>query len=699
MNRRPAGVCSIEGVNRLVHETSPYLRQHADNPVDWYPWGDEAFARARSEDRPVFLSVGYSACHWCHVMAHESFENAETARVLNTSFICVKVDREERPDVDAVYMEAVQSMTGSGGWPMSVFLTPEGRPFFGGTYFPPDDRHGMPSFISVLVALDDAWNMRRPEIETQADDLARAISSRSILGRNNPQPLLLGTLGGTDDGPNLLDLTVRELAGRFDAEWGGFGPAPKFPQPTLVDIALRHGVGHPGAKGRNSLAMAMTTLDAMAAGGIHDHLGGGFSRYSTDAEWLVPHFEKMLYDQAGLLRVFLHGWQVTGRADYLSVVEGIIGYVDRDLATPEGGVCSAEDADSEGVEGRFYVWSEEQISQAVRNGSSGPDEDAGTMIEGINHWFSVTRLGNFEGANILRRPVGAPLLGTTTIETGRRLLFEARKDRRRPGLDDKILTEWNAMYASALAEAASARGNPDWGLAAVSIADFLCHNLRRPGDGRWLRSWQQEGGARHLAYAADYAWLIDCFTRLAELTGQAGWTSQAIEAAEDLLALFHDDAEGGFFTTGHDAEALIVRTKDFFDGATPSANAVAAVALVRLGALTGIARYTEAAREIVELLGELLIRHPTAFAHTVVAADLLRGGLTEVVVTGDRPDLVDAVRSRWIPDGVVAWGEPTDSPLWRGREPGLAYVCRNYACALPASDPASLSAQLHGKVA
>ncbi|MHB1711012.1 MAG: thioredoxin domain-containing protein [Acidimicrobiales bacterium] len=684
-------------MNRLVHETSPYLRQHAGNPVDWYPWGDEAFERARSEDRPVFLSVGYSACHWCHVMAHESFENAETARVLNTSFVCVKVDREERPDVDAVYMDAVQSMTGSGGWPMSVFLTPDRRPFFGGTYFPPDDRHGLPSFLSVLVALDDAWKLRRAEVETQANELSKAISSRSVLVPGNQVTAALGTLGGTGDGPNLLDSAVEELAGRFDSEWGGFGPAPKFPQPTLVDIVLRHGVRHPGTDARGWETMATTTLDAMAAGGIHDHLGGGFSRYATDVEWSVPHFEKMLYDQAGLLRAYLHGWQVTRRADYLHVVEGIIGYVDRDLTTPEGGICSAEDADSEGVEGKFYVWTEQEVARAVGNGQRGPDGDTGSVIEAIKHWFAISRSGNFEGANILRRPIGAPLLGPRTVEIGRRLLVEARKDRKRPGLDDKILTEWNAMYASALAEAASATGNPDWGLAAVSVGTFLCRNLRRTSDGRWLRSWQRQGGARHLAYAADYAWLVDCFTRLAELTGQAGWTTLAIEAADDLLALFHDDAGGGFFTTGNDAEALIVRTKDFLDGATPSANGVAAVALVRLGGLTGITRYTVAAREIVELLGEMLVRHPTALAHTVVAADMLRGGLTEVVVTGDRPDLLDVVRSRWIPDGVVAWGEPTDSPLWHGREPGLAYVCRNYACALPASDPASLSTQLHRK--
>jgi uncharacterized protein YyaL (SSP411 family) len=683
-------------VNRLAGETSPYLRQHADNPVDWYPWGDEAFDRAREQNRPVFLSIGYSACHWCHVMAHESFENPDTADALNASFISVKVDREERPDVDAVYMEAVQAITGSGGWPMSVFLTPDRRPFFGGTYFPPDDRHGTPSFRSVLAALSDVWGNRRGEVEEQADQLSEAIASRSVIARPADRSSSLGSLGGDSQGIDLLDVAVKELTTRFDPEWGGFGPAPKFPQPTLVDIALRHSLRQPGGHPDPSLPMAVTTLDAMAAGGIHDHLGGGFARYSTDPHWLVPHFEKMLYDQAGLLRAFLHGWQATGRADYLAVTEDIVAYVSRDLAGSGDGVRSAEDADSEGVEGKFYIWTPDQAAEAIKGGSLRPGEDPSRIIEAVAAWFDITETGNFEGATILRRPVGAPLHGPPEVEAGRRLLFEARGQRIRPGLDDKVLTEWNAMYASALAEAASATGNPDWERAAVAIGIFLSDNLRRPADGRWLRSWQAEGGARHLAYAADYGWLVDCFTRLGELTGRAVWTQRAVEAADSLLDLFHDDQDGGFFTTGHDAEALLVRTKDLFDGATPSANGVAALALVRLGAITGSDRYRRAASEIVDLLGELLVRHPTAFAYTVEAADLLRRGLTEVVVTGDRPDLVEVARRRWLPDAVLAWGEPTSSPLWEGRDPDMAYVCRNYACQMPASDPELLATQLSG---
>ncbi|MGA7418073.1 MAG: thioredoxin domain-containing protein [Acidimicrobiales bacterium] len=685
-------------MNRLANETSPYLRQHAGNPVDWYPWGDEAFARAAATDRPIFLSIGYSACHWCHVMAHESFEDEETAAMLNDSFVSIKVDREERPDVDAVYMEAVQALIGSGGWPMSMFLTPDGRPFFGGTYFPTDDPHGTPSFRTVLHALTDVWTDRRSDVEKQADELSRAVAERSVIARpggSDPvrsEPTGSGTEvpggaegTGTAARPELLDAAVSELADRFDPTWGGFGPAPKFPHPTLIDVALRHAQQTGAAL---SVQMATTTLDAMAAGGIHDHLGGGFARYSTDGHWLVPHFEKMLYDQAGLLRSYLHGWQVTKNTDYLHVAERIIDYVTSELASPAGGLYSAEDADSEGVEGKFYVWTPAEVTEAV--GPATADE--------VSAWFGVTPGGNFEGSTILRRPLGAPLTGPPAVEDGRRRLFEYRSHRVRPGLDDKVLTEWNAMFCSALAEAAAAAGRSDWGERAVAVSEFLWRELRRPEDGRWLRSWQSAGGARHLAYAADYAWLIDCFTRLGELTGTAVWTERAAKTADGLFELFHDDADGGFFTTGRDAEALIVRTKDVFDGAIPAANSVAALSLARLSALTDSDRYRSGAAEIVDLLGDLLLRHPTAFATTLLAAQLLAGRSTEIVVAGDRPDLVEVVHRRWLPEAVLSWGEPTPSPLWEGRAPGHAYVCHNYACQLPAGDPGVLATQLDGRL-
>ncbi len=674
--------------NRLAAETSPYLRQHADNPVDWYPWGEEAFAKSAAEDRPIFLSVGYSACHWCHVMAHESFEDPTVAARLNAAFVCVKVDREERPDVDAVYMEAVQAITGSGGWPMSVFLTPDRRPFYGGTYFPPADHPGRPSFTTVLDALTDIWDNRRAEVEEQADELAGAIASRSVIETRPGAASLLDAAHGGGP-PDLLTPAVAELTTRFDPEWGGFGGAPKFPQPSLIDLALRQALRLRGrAEGDHAVLLATRTLDAMAAGGIHDHLGGGFARYATDTEWLVPHFEKMLYDQAGLLRAYLHGWQVTGHAAYLSVVDGIAEYVARDLTAPEGGVYSAEDADSEGVEGKFYVWTPRQVAEAISGGS-----DADAVAEAVAAWFDITAAGNFEGSTILRRPVGDALGGPDLVEEGRRRLLAARTQRVRPGLDDKVLCEWNAMYASALAEAAAATGRTDWATAAVGIGRFLSDHLV-DADGRWLRSWQREGGARHLAYAADHAWLIDCFTRLAELTGEAVWTRRAVATADALVERFADAEGGGFFTTASDAEQLIVRTKDVFDGATPSANAVAALALARLGALTGDAGYTEHARRVVDLIGDLLTRHPTAFAHTVQTADLLARGATEIVVTGDRPDLLAEVRRHWLPDAVVAWGEPTDSPLWTGREPGAAYVCQGYSCRLPATDEDVLAGQL-----
>ena len=680
-------------------ELSPYLRQHQDNPVDWFPWGDDAFDKARRENRPVFLSIGYSACHWCHVMAHESFEDPATADALNSSFVSIKVDREERPDVDAVYMEAVQAITGSGGWPMSMFLTPDRRPFFGGTYFPPEDRRGAPSFRTVLGALTDVWENRRTEVEEQADELAGAIAARSVL-RPTPGATSLFAPSGTEAGggrPDLLTPAVEELSSRFDPEWGGFGAAPKFPQPALVDLVLLHARrtrGEPA--GDRSERMATTTLDGMAAGGIHDHLGGGFARYATDDEWLVPHFEKMLYDQAGLLRAFLHGWQATGKANYRWAMDGIVGYVSRDLTAPHGGVWSAEDADSEGVEGRFYVWSPDEIRRAVAGGSDqGPPPASDEMAAAIIEWFGVTGSGNFDGSSILRRPVGQPLAGPPAVEGARSRLFEARSSRVRPGLDDKVLTEWNAMYASALAEAAGAAGNAEWADAAVAIGEFLCAHLLGE-DGRWRRSWQPGGGARHLACAGDYAWLVDCFTRLGELTGERRWTDRAVAGADGLMALFGDEQLGGFFTTGTDAEALIVRTKEVFDGATPSANAVAALALARLGALTGVERYTRAARGVVDMFGSLLTEHPTAFAHTALTADLLVGGLTEVVISGDRPDLLEVVRARWRPGAVLAWGEPTSSPLWQGRDGSRAYVCRDYVCQRPAEDAATLAAQLAG---
>jgi len=667
-------------MNRLAEETSPYLRQHRDNPVDWYPWGQDAFEVARAQDRPVLLSVGYSACHWCHVMAHESFEDQATAAEINRAYVAVKVDREERPDVDAIYMDAVQALTGQGGWPMTVFLTPDGQPFYAGTYFPKADRHGLPGFVKVLRAIDALWHDQRDEVLAQAGALAGAMATSAKISGGEPdaREWAKGPGGEGAFWKNLLETAQVALRGAHDATWGGFGRAPKFPQPTMVELALR------GFFGQADLAgVVTTTLDAMASGGLYDHLGGGFHRYSVDERWLVPHFEKMLYDQAGLARAYLHAWQVSGEGRWLAVVEETVAYVSRDLASPGGGVCSAEDADSEGEEGRFYVWRPEELSDVLGR----------SLAARAMEWYGVTQAGNFEGANILHRPVRGDLVRPPEVEQARAALLAVRSRRTRPGLDDKVLTEWNAMWCSTLAEAAGATGRVDWWSSATGVAEFLCSALRREDDGRWLRSWQG-GRARQLAYAADYAWLVDAFTRLGELRGQARWTQLARETADALLELFWDPDEGGLFTTGKDAERLIVRAKDTIDGATPSANSVAAMALGRLGALTGEDRYTEAAWSILELLAGRAAGSPTAFTNLLAAADLLSGGITEVAVVGDRPDLVAAVAAGYRPAVVRAWGEPYPSPLWEGREAGKAYVCRNYACLEPVDTVDALVAQL-----
>ncbi len=674
-------------MNRLANETSPYLRQHRDNPVDWYPWGTEAFAVAAKRDRPVLLSVGYSSCHWCHVMAHESFEDPDTAAIMNRLFVNVKVDREERPDVDAIYMESVQAMTGRGGWPMTVFLTPDGKPFYGGTYYPDRPRHGSASFRQVMAAINDAWSNRRNEVATQADQLT------AIIDRSSRSAASLA-VDGADSGVDTVDTRALERAGdailaALDPEFGGFGGAPKFPAAMTLASALRmhHRSSRPAL-----LQAVRSSLDAMAAGGIYDHLGGGFARYSVDRRWLVPHFEKMLYDNALLTRAYLHAWMLTGEPSYMQVVTETINYVLRDLCDPAGGFYSAEDADSEGVEGKFYVWSEPELRAVVTAAVS-----ADAAQQAID-WWEVTPAGNFEGANILNRIGHGELMRPRAIEAARAALFQTRETRVRPGLDDKVLAEWNAMMLAALAEAAAATGNQDWKQAALANGEFLLNNLRRD-DGRWLRTWHPDDAkrppkSRYLAYAADYAALIDAFTRLAEVSGQSRWIADAARTADGLLELFWDDEHGGVFTTGSDAEKLVTRPKDLMDNATPSAQSSAACALLRMAALNGETRYRDYADRIVAMLAQVAPRHPTAFGRALEAIDLASGTTVEVAVVGDRPDLVQAVQRRYLPGAVLAWGEPYDSPLWRDREPGYAYVCRNFACGLPAGSVAELEEQL-----
>lgn len=679
-------------MNHLADETSPYLRQHADNPVEWFPWGDEALRRAREEDKPLFVSIGYASCHWCHVMAHESFEDPDTAADLAKSFISVKVDREERPDLDAVYMAATQALTGSGGWPMSVFCTPDGRPFYAGTYFPPVERHGMPSFRRVVQALGDAWTNERAQVLEQADALvgavqrelrlAEALREEAVDAGRGPGLRLASVPAESDlDAEALVEGVVAGVAAGFDPKWGGFGPAPKFPRPSLVELCLRR-ARRGGSDAAHARHMGLRTLDAMAAGGIYDHVGGGFCRYSTDAQWLVPHFEKMLTDQAQLARAYLHAWQDGGRAEYLGVVTETLDFVLEDLSTPEGALYSSFDADAGGVEGSHATFTRAELRQIL----------PAALVEPAAEWYGITPGGNWEGRSIPVRPVGAPLAHPPEVEEARLLLAAARAGRIQPARDEKVLTEWNAMTAATLAEVAAATGRDDYGRRAEEIGEFLWASMYA-GE-RLMRSWQG-GRARHLAVAADYAWLAEASFRLSEWTGATRWRERAVRAVHQLLDLFWDDASGGFFTTGGDAEALVVRPKEFLDGAVPSSNSVAVAALLHAGALVDDPRIEGAIERTVALAGPLLERHPGALADMVAALPMVNGR-DEIVITGDRPDLLAEVRRNWLPDAVMVWGEPDAGPLFADRpaEPGLAYVCRGRSCQMPAANATTLAGQL-----
>ena len=656
--------------NRLAQETSPYLRQHAANPVDWYPWGPEAFAAAAERNVPILLSVGYSACHWCHVMAHECFEDDDVAAEMNRRFVNIKVDREERPDVDSIYMDAVQAMSGRGGWPMTVFLTPDGHPFYGGTYFP------KPNFLNLMAAIDDVWVNRPEDVRQNVDALTSAIGRTAEIEPASDLP-----------GIPALNLALQQLAGTFDAAWGGFGTAPKFPSTMSLDLVLRAYMRLPQDDART---IVTTSLDAMASGGVYDHIGGGFARYSVDEKWLVPHFEKMLYDQALLIRVYLHAYLVFGEPRWKQVVEETIDYVLRDLRHPLGGFYSAEDADSpdehgHGHEGLFHTWTIEEATDVL-------GADAAAALE----WYEFTAAGNFEGRTIPSRlNHRGELLRPPEIEAARQRLFEARSERRHPGLDDKVLTEWNGLMLASLADAAAALDRRDWLDAAIANGRFLVENLR-DGHDRWHRSWQADGipQARHAALAADHAALIDGFTRLAEATGDGTWIRHASDVADTMLDHFWDVDNGGLFSIADDAEQLVARQKDLMDNATPSANSIAAVGLLRLGALAGEARFSNHAEQILRLLGRVMPQAPSAFSNALVAVDLVAGGITEIVIVGDRPDLVRAARTHWLPNSVLAWGQPYDSPLWEGRAAGFAYVCQHYVCQIPVDTVEALLAQL-----
>jgi uncharacterized protein YyaL (SSP411 family) len=578
--------------NALAQETSPYLRQHAENPVDWLAWSAVALERARAEDRPLLVSIGYSACHWCHVMERESFEDPATARLMNESFVCVKVDREERPDIDALYMEAVQGMTGHGGWPLNVFLTPEQLPFYGGTYFPPDPRHGMPAWTQVLQAIAESWEANREEIRAGGERLRERLSGGARLSPSD-EPLR----------DSALEQAVTELTKSFDARHGGFGGAPKFPQAPVLEFLLLRDAGR---------AMALTTLHAMAGGGIHDQLGGGFARYSVDASWTVPHFEKMLYDNALLARSYLHGWQASPEdARLREVCLDTLEWVLREMRGPEGGFYSALDADSEGVEGRFYVWTVAQLSDVL-----GADADAAIA------WLGVTERGNFQdphhpqvGLNVLTDR--GPRPDQQTVERIRSTLLQAREQRERPALDDKRLTSWNALMICALAEAGAAFGEPRYIDAAIACAEFLQNGMRDP-DGRLLRTYN-DGHAKIDAYLEDHTFLLEALIALFEATCDERWFHQAIALAEEILTRFADPERGGFFSTASDGEALIVRRKDLEDSPIPSGSSSAAVGLLRLAQITGNDEYERHALSAIALVTEIAPRHPTAFGHMLQA--------------------------------------------------------------------------------
>ena len=664
-------------MNRLAEATSPYLLQHADNPVDWFPWGEEASTKARSEDKPIFLSIGYAACHWCHVMERESFEDPETAAYLNRHFVAIKVDREERPDLDAIYMDAVQAMTGQGGWPLTAFLTPEGKPFFAGTYFPRAPAHGMPSFRQVLEGIEEAWRGRRDDLERQAGRVVEAISRAASLEAST-DPL-------TDA---IASEALASLGRAFDPAYGGFGSAPKFPQPMTLEFALRMAVrGSADAR-----SMVTTTLDRMASGGIYDHLGGGFARYSTDARWLVPHFEKMLSDNAQLAQLYTRAWQVTREPRYRRVATETLTYLLREMRQPGGGFSSSQDADSEGVEGRFFTWSWEELVGVV-----GEDRAAA---------LGATPEGNWEGTNVLWLPGGAD--EAEGLAEARAALSEVRERRVRPATDDKVLTAWNAMTIQALAEAASAFDEPSYLKAAIRTAEFLLENLRAP-DGRLLRSWR-DGTPGGPGYADDHALLASALLALYARTADLRWFREAARLADELERLFADTDRGGFFQTGADVDALVVRPKELYDNAVPSGNSAAADVLLRLSLLTGDPDLERRGLSSIRLVRDALGRAPTAFGHALCALDLYLGPANEVAIVGAPDDagtralLDEVVAVRFLPNTVVAIADPGDPsaveevPLLRDRSQvdgrPTAYVCRRFACRLPVTSPEDLAAQL-----
>lgn len=674
---------NTEHVNRLIHEASPYLLQHARNPVDWYPWGRDAFQHAAESDKPVFLSIGYSTCHWCHVMERESFEDEATAAILNDHFISIKVDREERPDVDETYMKAVQMMTGSGGWPLSIFLTPQGRPFYGGTYFPPRSMYGRPSFQQVLLAIAQAWRDRRAELLGSAEKATDALQSLTVAG----SPALLSA--------DVLEKAFAQLSGVFDASHGGFGDAPKFPQPSTLAFLLGYGHRKGNAK---ALEMVTKTLDAMAAGGIQDHLGGGFHRYSTDRQWRVPHFEKMLYDQALLGKVYVQAHQATGRQRYAAVARDIFDYVLCDLTDGAGGFYAGEDADSEGREGTFYVWTQADIEAVLSQ------REARIFCER----YGVTKKGNFENGTSILNVTDSP---TETLqetasewEAIRRTLLEHRNTRPRPHRDDKIIAGWNGLMISAMAYGGATLGEPRYVAAAEKAAHFVLESLRV--EGRLMRYFRA-GRVVEKGFLDDHAFMIGGLIDLYQATFEVRWLHEAADLADRVITLFADGPSGGFFLSGEDVEQLIVREKPAYDGAVPSGNAATAVALLRLASITGNERYTSHAQGALDTFSGALTESPTAFTTMLTALGFSLGSGREIIIahsedSAEAEALIEEVRRHFLPDAVLMvrpFGSEAEtiekvasalSRLGPIKGHAAAYVCRDHACQRPVTSPEDL---------
>jgi uncharacterized protein len=667
--------------NRLAEETSPYLLQHKDNPVDWYPWGPEALQRAAEQDRPILLSIGYSACHWCHVMERESFEDPEVAAYMNENFIPVKVDREERPDVDDLYMEAVQGMTGHGGWPLTAFLDPEGVPFYGGTYFPPEPRQGLPSFRQVLEATAEAYSNQREELRAASDRVRQSLGA-------------VGRIEGSDEDldPGLLERAVHGLLAGADTANGGFGGAPKFPPASALEFLLARGEReHVGR-----------TLDAMMHGGIYDQIGGGFARYSVDATWLVPHFEKMLYDNALLARAYLHGYQAIGEERWKRVCSETLEWALREMRGPEGGFYSALDADSEGEEGRYYIWGEAEAREALAEAEIPAEE----IERVLGHW-GVSATGNFEGRNILHAPLGPRAEPPAELEDARATLFARRQQRVRPGLDDKRLCSWNALMISALADAGAALGREDFVDAARGCARFIQESMH-DDSGRLLRSWK-DGRGRLNAYLEDHAFLVEAMLRLYEATLELRWFDAGRKTAGAMIERFADPDRGGFFTTSHDHEQLIARRKDLADHPIPSGNSAAALGLLRLAALTGERSYEDQAVGVLRLFARAAVQHPDAFGHYLQALDFHLSPVREVALVAPAngagaaaplAELAGVVRAAHRPHVVLAGGpEGSERPELMRQRPAVegkpaAYVCENFACQAPVTEPRELEAAL-----